>query len=108
MIVSELGNRVTRALVDGAGHFSTLNVNDAEVHVCRRDDRCERFIAVTDDEHEIGLQTVELARKLHYAESDGFCHRGGCRALQFDKHLAVYAKTIAAHQVNGLAKPLQD
>ena len=97
LAVSRVGPRsfdVARALVDRPRHFAALNADDANVHVRRRDGRCQGLVPVPDEQNDIGSEPLELARELNNAEAYRLRHRSGIRSFQLKVDLAVDIEAI--------------
>ena len=107
MEVRELRDGVTRAFVDGAGDFTALDVRDADVHVGGGQRGGQRLVAITDDQHNVGLEPLKFAGELNHAEADGLGHRGRRGAFQFNVNLAVHREAILAHDIHRLVEAFQ-
>src|ERR1051326_7023995 len=96
------------ALVDGSGHLSALNMNDAEIHIRRTDCCCECFVAVSDQEHNIRIEPPKLTGKLDHGEAHGFSHRRRRGAFYFDVYLAVDMESIGLYDLHRLPEAFED
>jgi hypothetical protein len=70
MKVSELRDRMSGTLIDRAGNFSSLNMNDAGIHVRGCECGGKRFVAVANEKDNIWSETLEFAGKFHDPETE--------------------------------------
>ena len=83
-------------------------MDQGDVHVGRGDRGGQRFVAVADQQNDVGLEPVELAGKLDQTEPDALGHGRWRRAFQFDVDFAVDVEAVAADDVHRLVEPFED
>ena len=59
----QLRDCVPGAFVDRAGNFSTLNVNDADVHVSSSESGGQSLVTITDQHNDVRLQAMKFTGK---------------------------------------------
>ena len=83
-------------------------MRDADIHISGGDRRGKHFVAIADQQNEIGLETLKLAGELDHPKADRLRHRCRRRTLQLDIDLPVNAETVLSNDLDRLMETLQD
>ncbi len=108
MIVCELGDRVAGAFVNRAGHFSALDMHDADVHVCCGQRCGKSFVAIADQHHDVGLEAVKFAGELDDGKSKRFGHGRGRRSFQLNVDFPVYGEPVVFDVLDRMPEALKN